>query len=195
MLLQRAGSGTVPPATVVPDWETLAKVWDAEVRATSKAPAVVRIGPSELTIGHDDFEAEDASAPEEWQLSYEFGWDNEHPKRSVSIGSVDISTLPITNGDYLAFLSKQSRLGQSDLPAGWVRVNDEIQVRTLYGPVGFHVAKHWPLAASYDEVADYARAQGGRLPTDAELVAFRDQCDGTSVGLGSFGYQNWHYIP
>ncbi|CAE6455059.1 unnamed protein product [Rhizoctonia solani] len=195
MLIQRAGSGTIPPATVVPDWEALSKEWDAEVRATSNAPALVRIGPSEVTVGHDDFEAEDASAPEGWQSSYEFGWDNEHPKRSVSIGSVDISTRPITNGDYLTFLSKQSRLSENDLPASWVRVQDEIRVRTLYGPVHFDVAKHWPLAASYDEIADYARAQGGRLPTDAELVAFRDQCDGTSVGQGNFGYRNWHYIP
>ncbi|CAE6446239.1 unnamed protein product [Rhizoctonia solani] len=195
MLVQRGGSGTIPPATIIPDWEMLAKVWDAEVRATSNAPTLVRIGPSEVTVGHDDFEAEDASAPEGWQSSYEFGWDNEHPKRSVSIGSVDISARPITNSDYLAFLSKQSRLGEKDLPASWVRVQDEIRVRTLYGPVGFDVAKHWPLAASYDEIAGYARAQGGRLPTDAELIAFRDLCDGTSVGQGNFGYQNWHYIP
>ncbi|CAE6518671.1 unnamed protein product [Rhizoctonia solani] len=195
MLIQRAGSGTIPPATIVPDWKTLAKVWDAEIRATLNAPTLVRIGPSEVTVGHDDFESEDASAPEGWESSYEFGWDNEHPKRSVPIGSVDVSTRPVTNGDYLAFLSKQSRLGEKDLPASWVRVNDEIHVRTLYGPVEFDVAKHWPLAASYDEVANYARAQGGRLPTEAELLAFRDQCDGTSAGTGNFGYQNWHYIP
>ncbi|KAG8763227.1 hypothetical protein FRC11_005338, partial [Ceratobasidium sp. 423] len=194
MLIQRAGSGTIPPATIVPDWKTLAKVWDAEIRASSNVPTLVRIGPSEVTVGHDDFESEDASAPEGWESSYEFGWDNEHPKRSISIGSVDVSTRPITNGDYLAFLSK-SRLGEKDLPASWVRVKDEIHVRTLYGPVEFDVAKHWPLVASYDEIANYARAQGGRLPTEAELLAFRDQCDGTSVGIGNFGYQNWHYIP
>ncbi|CAE7130198.1 unnamed protein product [Rhizoctonia solani] len=195
MLLQRAGSGTIPPATTVPDWETLAKVWDAEVHATLNASALVRIGPSEVTVGHDDFESEDALAPEGWHSSYEFGWDNEHPKRSVSIGSVDISTRPVTNGDYHAFLSKQSRLGENDLPASWVRLNDEIRVRTLYGLVDFDVAKHWPLVASYDQIADYARAQGGRLPTHAELLAFRDQCDGTSMGQGNFGFRNWHYIP
>ncbi|CAE6503684.1 unnamed protein product [Rhizoctonia solani] len=195
MLLQRAGSGTIPPATIVPDWETLGKYWDAEVRAASNAPTLVRIGPAEVTVGHNDFELEDASAPEGWQSSYEFGWDNEHPKRSVAIGSVDVSTRPITNGDYLDFLSKQSRLGENDLPASWVHAKDEIRVRTLYGPVSFDVARHWPLAASYDEIADYARAQGGRLPTEAELLAFRDQCDGVSVGKGNFGYQNWHYIP
>ncbi|CUA75117.1 Meiotically up-regulated gene 158 protein [Schizosaccharomyces pombe 972h-] [Rhizoctonia solani] len=195
MLIQRAGSGTVPPATIVPDWETLGKEWDTEVRAKSNAPALVRIGPSEVTIGHDDFEAEDASAPEGWESSYEFGWDNEHPKRSVSIGSVDVSTRPITNGDYRAFLLKQSRLGDSDLPASWVRVDNQVRVRTLYGPVDFDVAKHWPLAASYNEIADYAQAQGGRLPTEAELLAFRDLCDGTSAGQGNFGYKNWHYIP
>ncbi|CAE6423296.1 unnamed protein product [Rhizoctonia solani] len=195
MLIQRAGAGTIPPATIVPDWKTLAKDWDAEVRATSNAPALLRVGPVDVTVGHDDFESEDTSAPEGWQSSYEFGWDNEHPKRTVSIGGVDISNRPITNGDYLAFLSKESRLGEKDLPASWVRVKDEIRVRTLYGPVEFEVAKHWPLAASYDEIAAYARAQGGRLPNEAELLAFRDQYDGTSVGRGNFGYRNWHYIP
>lgn len=195
MLIQRAGSGTVPPPTIVPDWEALAKVWDAEVSATANVPTVVRIGPTQVTIGHDDFEAEDLSAPEGWSSSYEFGWDNEHPKRTVSTGAVDISTRPITNNDYLTFLSKQSRLGEKDIPASWVHVNDKIHVRTLYGPVPFDVAKHWPLAASYDEIIAYARAQGGRLPTEAELLAFRDQCDSTSSGLGNFGFRSWHYVP
>ncbi|KAF8744381.1 Histidine-specific methyltransferase, SAM-dependent, partial [Rhizoctonia solani] len=195
MLLQRAGSGTIPPATIVPDWKTLAKGWDAEVRATSNAPTTLRVGPADVTVGHDDFESEDATAPEGWQSSYEFGWDNEHPKRTVSISGVDISNRPITNGDYLAFLSKESRLGEQDLPASWVLVEGEICVRTLYGPVEFDTARHWPLAASYDEIAAYARAQGGRLPSEAELLAFRDQYDGTSAGKGNFAYRNWHYIP
>ncbi|KAJ1310024.1 hypothetical protein OPQ81_006778 [Rhizoctonia solani] len=179
MLVQRAGSGTIPPCD-----------YSSRLENTLSS-----LGRGEVTTGHDDFESEDASAPEGWESSYEFGWDNEHPKRSVSIGSVDISTRPVTNSEYLAFLSKQSRLAEKDLPASWVRVNDEIHVRTLYGPVEFEVAKHWPLAASYDEIADYARAQGGRLPTEAELLAFRDEFDGTGVGKGNFGYRNWHYIP
>ncbi|CEL52053.1 Meiotically up-regulated gene 158 protein OS=Schizosaccharomyces pombe (strain 972 / ATCC 24843) GN=mug158 PE=1 SV=4 [Rhizoctonia solani AG-1 IB] len=195
MLIQRAGSGTIPPATIVPDWKTLAKDWDAEFSATSNAPTLLRVGPTDVTVGHDDFESEDASASEEWQSSHEFGWDNEHPKRTVSIGGVDISNRPITNSDYFAFLSKESRLEEKDLPASWIRVNDEIRVRTLYGPVEFETAKHWPLAASYDEIVAYARAQGGRLPSEAELLAFRDQYDGTRVGKGNFGYRNWHYIP
>jgi formylglycine-generating enzyme required for sulfatase activity len=195
MLIQRAGLGTIPPPTIVPDWEALAKVWDAEVSATSSAPTVVRIGPSDVIVGHDDFEAEDASAPEGWQSSYEFGWDNEHPKRTVSIGAVDISTRPITNGDYLGFLNKKSRLDEKDIPASWIHVNGKIHVRTLYGPVSFDVAKHWPLAASYDEISAYASVQGGRLPTEAELLAFRDHCDAVGSGQGNFGYRNWHYIP
>ncbi|KAG8701502.1 hypothetical protein FRC08_004045 [Ceratobasidium sp. 394] len=193
MLIQRAGSGTIPPPTITPDWETLASVWDKEVSATAGAPRVVRIGPCEVTLGHDDFEAQDLSAPDGWQQQYEFGWDNEHPKRTTSIGAVDVSSRPITNSDYLAYLTS---IGQTEnIPASWVRVNGEIRVRTLYGPVIFEAAKHWPLAASYDEIAAYAHAQGGRLPTEAELIAFRDACDDSCGVKGNIGYRNWHYIP
>ncbi|KAG8771688.1 hypothetical protein FRC12_003469 [Ceratobasidium sp. 428] len=193
MLLQRAGSGTIPPPTIIPDWETLANVWDKEVSATAGAPQVVRIGPAEVTLGHNDYEAEDLSAPDGWQQQYEFGWDNEHPRRTTSIGAVDVSTRPITNGDYLAHLTST---GQTEkIPASWVRLDGETRVRTLYGPVAFEVAKHWPLAASYDEIAAYARAQGGRLPTEAELLAFRDACDDSCGVKGNVGYRNWHYVP
>jgi formylglycine-generating enzyme required for sulfatase activity len=193
MLVQRAGSGIVPPPTVTPDWETLATVWDKEVLATKGAPEVVRIGPSEVTLGHDDFEAEDASAPDGWKSHYEFGWDNEHPRRTTSIGAVDVSTRPITNGDYLAYLAS---IGKAEnIPASWVRIDGETRVRTLYGPVQFEAAKHWPLAASYDEIAAYAHAQGGRLPSEAELLAFRDAYDGSSGAIGNIGYRNWHYVP
>lgn len=193
MLIQRAGSGTLPPPTVTPDWAALERVWDEEVSATAAAPNVVRIGPSNVALGHDDFESEDLTAPEGWQSHHEFGWDNEHPKRTVAIGAVDISTRPITNKDYRAFLVEQGN--EDKVPASWVRENEQLHIRTLYGPVQFEVAQHWPLAASYDEIEAYARARGGRLPTEAELIEFRDRCDDSAGVQGNIGFRNWHYVP
>ncbi|QRV86392.1 Histidine-specific methyltransferase, SAM-dependent [Ceratobasidium sp. AG-Ba] len=192
-LIKRAGTGTLPPPTITPDWDTLAIVWDKEVSATAGAIATVRIGPSEVTIGHNDYESEDLTVPDGWQESYEFGWDNEHPQRTVTIGAVDVSTRPITNGDYLAYLTSIDQTEK--IPKSWVRIDGETLVRTLYGPIKFEAAKHWPLVGSYDEVAAYAHAKGGRLPTEPELLAFRDTCDDSCGIKGNVGFRNWHYVP
>jgi L-histidine Nalpha-methyltransferase / hercynylcysteine S-oxide synthase len=41
----------------------------------------------------------------------------------------------------------------------------ELSVRTVYGPIPLQYAFHWPLMASYDELAAYAKWAGGRIPT------------------------------
>lgn len=38
-------------------------------------------------------------------------------------------------------------------------------VRTVYGPVPLKYALHWPVSASYDELADCAKWMGGSIPT------------------------------
>ena len=41
-------------------------------------------------------------------------------------------------------------------------------VRTVYGPVPLKEALHWPVFASYDELADCATFMNGRIPTADE---------------------------
>ena len=54
MLLQRAGTGTIPPLGFIhPEWNTLAKTWNA---AASPESSSVTLGPATLTMGHDDDE-------------------------------------------------------------------------------------------------------------------------------------------
>ncbi len=45
---------------------------------------------------------------------------------------------------------------------------EETMVRTVYGPVPFKHALHWPVFASYNELAGCASWMGGRIPTADE---------------------------
>lgn len=72
------------------------------------------------------------------------------------------------------------------------------QVKTVYGPVSFSIAQHWPLMASYDEHLAFAQHKGGRLPTEAELRVWLDQTpegDKTDWEGSNTGLKNWHPIP
>lgn len=71
------------------------------------------------------------------------------------------------------------------------------QVKTVFGPVDFAVAQHWPLMASYKELDAVARSKGGRLPTEAELRAWLEHAEGDRVDWegSNTGLKNWHPIP
>ncbi|KAF7349800.1 DUF323 domain-containing protein [Mycena venus] len=75
-LLQRAGTGTIPPPGFTPpSWESLAETWNSASEPDSESSAVT-LGPTTITLGHDDNEADDALAGD--VAGHEFGWDNEH---------------------------------------------------------------------------------------------------------------------
>ncbi|KAJ3001750.1 hypothetical protein NUW54_g6235 [Trametes sanguinea] len=62
MLIQRAGSGMLPPPGFAPPpWEALAAEW-----ATIPPPTTptVTLGPCELVLGHDDQEPDDLAVPQ-----------------------------------------------------------------------------------------------------------------------------------
>ncbi|KAK2736391.1 hypothetical protein FQN57_000768 [Myotisia sp. PD_48] len=52
--------------------------------------------------------------------------------------------------------------------AGISEFISKYSVRTFFGPVPLRLALDWPVAASYDELHDYAKSMGCRLPTFAE---------------------------
>jgi len=105
--------------------------------------------------------------------------------------AVKVEVRPILNGEYHTYWK---RAGDKPLPAGWVLdPNSSVQVRTLYGPVPLNVAKNWPFIGSYDELAAFSSSKGGRLPTEPELVLYRDMHEGSEET--NIGFSHWHMIP
>ena len=121
MLLQRAGTGTVPPpGFVVPPWSSLAATWAS---APPPKAETVTLGPALVSLGHDDAEAEDNSL----DIDHEFGWDNEHPKRNVQVERFEISWRPVTNMQFYQFYLGEGK-DKVQLPKSWVEEDEEIKV-------------------------------------------------------------------
>ncbi|KAJ7874794.1 C-type lectin protein [Mycena olivaceomarginata] len=188
MLIQRAGTGTLPPSGfVVPPWDLLKLQWDATPAPTTES---VVLGPATLILGHDDSEADDVLHEGEAE-GRQYGWDNESPARQVEVGKFRAAWRPVTNKEFLTFW----RAGKAELPKSWVEEDGEIKVRTVYGPVPMDVAAEWPVLTAYDDLAAYAKSKGGRLPTEPELRLFLNTYDVGYEGGGNIGFRNWHPVP
>ncbi|KAL1723779.1 C-type lectin protein [Schizophyllum commune] len=212
MLIQRAGTGTLPPPGFTPPpWDFLKAQWDA---MPAPATPTAKLGPATITLGHDDSEgedflrqyaekdgqnAEDKSAQEKGLytedeiVNHEFGWDNESPARATHVGAFRAEWRPVTNGEFEAYWRKSD--GKVPMPKSWVEEEGEVKVRTMYGPVAFDIARHWPVLTAYDDLAAYAASKGGRLPTEPELRLFLDMYDFGHAGGANVGFRNWHPVP
>jgi len=190
MLIQRVGTGTLPPqGFTAPPWTLLAQQW-----ATTPPPTTltVALGPAEVVLGHDDSEADDVGGTGAGDVAgHEFGWDNESPARRVRVGGCKAEWRPVSNGEFLAFLERKI----VGVPKSWVQEDGEFKVRTLYGPVAMDVARHWPVLTSYDDLAAYACWKGGRLPTEPELRLFFDLYEAGYEDGANVGFRNWHPVP
>ena len=114
MLIQRAGSGALPPTCfITPPWTSLAEVWSTSPKPQTKT---VTLGPAVVSLGHDDSEADDDTGSLE---GHELGWDNEHPKRQVNIERFKIEWRPVTNGEFYQFYTGIGS-GKVSFPASWV---------------------------------------------------------------------------
>jgi len=123
MLIQRAGTGTIAPSVggfATPCWESLAEVWDA---APLPPSATITLGPATVKLGHDDFEADDASL---YVKDHEFGWDNEHPRREIDVGKFRIEWRPITNGQFYEYW--KSAEGKVLMPKLWILQDGQVMV-------------------------------------------------------------------
>lgn len=58
----------------------------------------------------------------------------------------------------------------------------DISVRTFYGPVALQYARHWPVMASYDELAAYAKWSDGRIPTLEEARSIYSYAEASKQG-------------
>ena len=141
MLIQRAGTGTLPPPGFTPPpWSLLSAQWDAMPLPSTPT---VTLGPKELVMGHSDRESYDlhpvytpdsseamkdyAEAKYEREIAeHEYGWDNESPLRLVDVAAFRAEWRPITNGEFLKFWREQD--GYVDLPASWVEEDGEVKV-------------------------------------------------------------------
>ena len=184
MLLQ--SDKTLPPTSEMPDFEYMVQ----EADAFESSNDWVSIPATSMKVGMTD--------PEHIEgLDRYFGWDNEKPRREISVHEFESKAQPLSNEDYAVFM-KQTR--RTHIPASWLLLppesaellknsklsngasangesfpNDHIDfingkyVRTVYGPVPLRFALKWPVNASYDELEACAAYMGGRIPTSEEL--------------------------
>lgn len=126
MLLQRAGTGTIPPSGFTPPpWSSLQGTWESSPMPSTPT---VTLGPDTTIIGHDDNEMEDDEPGKDIDVKdHEFGWDNENPKRTVDVGEFKIEWRPVTNGDFYEFW-KSGGSDKVQLPKTWVEEDGEIMV-------------------------------------------------------------------
>ncbi|KAL5332431.1 C-type lectin protein [Aspergillus crustosus] len=161
-----------PPGIPRPDFKKMF----LDARANEKPNEWFAIPEQTLTVG---LEAADDSMP-----TTSFGWDNEKPKRTVTVQAFEAQGRAITNGEFAEFLQVNQI---SKYPASWVETDSSTEngvsngsnsasgsilsnfaVRTVFGPVALKYAQDWPVIASYDELEEYAAWKNCRLPTYEE---------------------------
>ena len=113
-----------------------------------------------------------------------FGWDNEFDVHHVHVPAFDVDVLPVTNADFLAFMSAGG-YGRRDLwddegwewiqhervqhPAFWIRegASDAFRWRGMFDQIP--LPADWPVYVSHAEASAYARWKGRRLMTEPEF--------------------------
>lgn len=175
-----------PPGQTVPNFAALSK----ESASQKRENIWHKIPERKFVVGADDLE--NNLPPDRYYL-----WDNERPSRLVSVKSFEAQSRPISNGDYANYLEATH---QTKLPASWISTSkatngvngvNGIQqngdtrtpskqflsgkaIRTVYGPIPLEFVLDWPVMASYDELAAFAKWSDGRIPTLDELNSIYD---------------------
>lgn len=185
------------PGFSTPDWKALSAQWARQVASESRLTRklVADYSASSFSVGHDDFDHLDASSA--YSPVDTYGWDNESPKRSVSVPGFSISLLPISNADYLRFFRAQGEKREF-MPGSWMKLGDGrygVRVLTEPGVVDLEaVASDWPCMAAGKQLEAYAKSVGGRLPTEPELRRFIIDNPVDHIGA-NIGFANWHPVP
>lgn len=166
-----------PPAAGQPDFEKMFH----DARKQAKPNKWFTVPEQTLSIGLDD--SDENTVPET-----SFGWDNEKPSRVVKVHAFQAQGRPVTNGEYAKYL-ETNKLRK--MPASWILTHKDgnypipqavngssngatedfmssFAVRTVFGPVPLELAQDWPVITSYDELSEYAKWAGCRIPTFEE---------------------------
>jgi ergothioneine biosynthesis protein EgtB len=114
----------------------------------------------------------------------QFGWDNEFPEHSTDVEAFPIDDLPVTVGEFLAFVEAGgyerpelwSESGRAWLaarrprhPHGWRRDAGGWRVARVHGEAPLEALAELPASVTWVEADAFARWEGRRLPTEAEF--------------------------
>jgi ergothioneine biosynthesis protein EgtB len=131
----------------------------------------------------------------------DFAFDNERPRHSVVLRPFEVSSHPVTHGDFLSFMEdggyERAELWLSSgwdtvqaqgwrAPQYWERSGNDWTTFTLHGKV--KVDPHTPIChVSLYEADAFARWSGARLPSEAEweVVASQAPVEGNFVESGA----------
>lgn len=112
-----------------------------------------------------------------------FGWDNEFPEHAVGVEDFEIDDLPVTWGEFAAFVEQGGyeravlwsasgrawlRASGARQPFGWRRAGPGWRVRTARGERPLDEVHDLPASVRWVEADAFARWEGRRLPTEAE---------------------------
>lgn len=160
-----------PKGVAAPSWKITAK--PTRLSPLNPAPTI-KILDGSVMLGHNDDESSDMLVDRKIRkgASSQFGWDNETPQRQIKFENFEIQTRPVTNGEYYQYLQETQQ--NEVIPAAWIVKDGKIHIRTVFGPCPLAEALNWPVQTSYKQAKAYADYKGWRLPSEAELVHFRD---------------------
>jgi L-histidine Nalpha-methyltransferase / hercynylcysteine S-oxide synthase len=174
-----------PPGQLVPDFKFLA----ATARQNRVANKWHRVPASIVTLGLDDPENDfgpdrffgwDNERPARKSAVTEFEAQarpisNSEYARFLEQSGIQLLpaswSVPDTNGTWTAANGIYSKFQENGY-ANHVRSDEPSEgfvhgkfIRTVYGPVPLEYALDWPVMASYDELAAFAKWSDGRIPT------------------------------
>jgi hypothetical protein len=113
-----------------------------------------------------------------------FGWDNEFDAHTVHVAAFAISSMKVTNGEYLEFVREGA-----PHPFFWLERGGRWFYRGMWQEIPLPL--DWPVYVTHDEAAAYARWRGMRLPTEPEF--HRAACGATPSA--NLDFRRWDPIP
>lgn len=177
-----------------------------------KKPAAIGTGPDADGAGHGqaswiEFPEGLVEAGHDFSASPNFAYDNEGPRHKVWLGGYRIANRPVSNGEYLEFITEDGyRRPEFWLSDGWAAVQERAWAAPLYWQRDDDGAwRQMTLSGvraldpaepvchlSHFEADAYARWAGKRLPLEAEWerMAAKYPVEGNFAGSGHF-----HPIP
>lgn len=163
--LQAAGSLNLPPGTAIPDFVSLARQAKRDFGQNGGGQRL-SFESHQVTVGHDDGDTVDDQTP--FDPAREYGWDVEHPRRQLQIDAFEIDALPISNGEYQQWLVRTGQTSNKALtPSSWTDETGEVSVKTLFGLVPLALAEEWPVAASAEQLEQFAKVSASAWAEEA----------------------------